>query len=42
MMNLAHRYPNLGGFTLALACLLIAIMLAGCECGKLWPCPGGL
>ena len=40
--SFAIRHPHIGGFTLFVAMVLIGIMLAGCECGKLWPCPGGL
>ncbi len=34
------RYPNVGGVMLLVACVALGLLLSGCDCGQLWPCPG--
>lgn len=36
------RHPHWTGAATFLAILAAGLLLGGCECGRLWPCPGGL
>ncbi len=35
------RHPHVLGMLTFAAILAAGLLLAGCECGRLWPCPGG-
>jgi len=36
------RHPHVMGIATFVVLIALGLLLSGCECGKLWPCPGGL
>lgn len=35
------RHPHVMGAATFIMIVAAGLLLSGCECGRLWPCPGG-